>query len=70
MFKVLVQPRKNYVNVDHLNRLNIKLSKALINYSLLDVALFVWEVFNGEYADVFNYLSLHQFPSGLLKINK
>jgi hypothetical protein len=67
MFKVLVQPTKNHVNADHLSRLNIKLGKAPINDSLLDAALFVWEVFNGEYANVFNYLSLHQFPNGLSK---
>jgi hypothetical protein len=67
MFKVLVQPTKNHVNADHLSRLNIKLGKAPINDSLLDAALCVWEVFNGEYANVFNYLSLHQFPNGLLK---
>jgi hypothetical protein len=70
MFKVFVQPKKNHVNANHLSRLNIKIGKAPINDSLLDAALSVWEVFNGEYVDVFNYLSLHQFPNGLLKKKK
>jgi hypothetical protein len=70
MFKVLVQLRKNHVNADHLSKLNIKLTRTPINVFLLDAAVFVWEFFNGEYANFLNFLSLHQFPSGLSKKEK
>ncbi len=69
-FKVLVQLGKKHVNVDHLSRLSIQLRKVSIDDSLSNATLFVMEFFSVEYANIFNYLSLHQFPNGLSEKRK
>ncbi len=53
-----------------MSRLSIQLGKVSIDDSLLDATLFVVDIFNVEYVDIFNYLSLHQFPNGLSKKKK
>jgi hypothetical protein len=67
----MVWPRKKHANADHPSRLNSKLGKVPVDYSLQNATLFAMDVVIGEYVDIFNYLSLHQFPNGILgKENK
>lgn len=66
-YKIMVQPRKEHANANHLNRLNSKLGKVPIDDSLPNATLFVVDVVIGEYVDIFNYLPLHQFPNGILR---
>jgi hypothetical protein len=65
-YKIMVWPRKKHANVDHLSRLNFKLGKVPIDDSIPNATLFVLDVIIREYVDIFNYLPLHQFPSGSL----
>ncbi len=69
-FKVLVQPENKHVNANHLSKLNTQLGKVTIDDSLSNVVLFVVDNFSAKYADIFNCLSLHQFPNGLSKKEK
>ncbi len=66
----MVQLENKHVNVDHLSRLNIQLSKVPISDYLPNSTLFVVDSFSAKYVDIFNYLSLHQFPDGLSQKEK
>ncbi len=69
-FKVFVQLENKHVNANHFNILNTQLGKVPIDDSLPYATLFIVDNFSAKYANIFNYLSLHQFPNGFSKKEK